>query len=113
MKLLRIFAMGVLLSISVSALAEFKTIVRANEVTLSELQLPASVNGITTFTACWSCSEKRVNVSAATRYRLNDEFVSLQEFRSALAIVTDRQNKIAIVMHHLDTDLVTQISIRL
>lgn len=113
MKLLRILAVGVLLCISVSSLADFRTIVRANEVILSELQLPASVNGITSFKACGACGVQNVNVNAATRYELNGESVSLQDFRRALAIVTDRQRKTAIVMHHLESDLVTQISVRL
>ena len=113
MNLLKILAAGVLLTVSMSTLAEFKTITRANEVILSELQLPASANGITSFKSCGSCSVQVVNVSDATRYKLNDEFVSLAEFRRALAIVTDRQRKTAIVMHHLESDLVTQISVRL
>ena len=113
MKLLRIFAMGVLLTVSVSALADFKTIVRANEVRLSELQLPASVNGITSFKACSSCEIQSVRASAETRYKLNGEFVSLGDFRRSLALVSERDLKVAIVMHHLETDLVTLVSIRL
>lgn len=113
MKLFGMLVVGALLAVSVSAHAEFKTITRANEVILSELQLPASINGTTSFKSCGTCSRQTVGVNAATRYKLNGKFMSLADFRRELALVTDRQSKAAIVMHHLETNLVTMISIRL
>ena len=113
MNFFRMLAVGALLAVSLSAQAEFKTITRANEVILSQLQLPASINGTTSFKSCGTCSRQTVSVNAATRYRLNGEFMPLADFRRELAVVTDRQRKAAIVMHHLETDLVTMISIRL
>jgi hypothetical protein len=44
---------------------------------------------------------------------LNDEFVSLPEMRRSLALVSNRDRKTVIVMHHLESDLITQISIKL
>lgn len=98
---------------SSAVFAEFRTIVRANEVILSELQLPASANGIVVFRGCGACDQKSVNVNAATQYVLNGRAVSLSEFRRALATVGNREDETAIVMHHLESDLVTRISVDL
>ncbi len=113
MRLLKTLVIMVAVLASSAALAEFRTIVRANEVILSELQLPASANGIVVFKGCGACDQKSVNVSQATQYVLNGRAVSLGEFRRALATVGDRQSETAIVMHHLESDLVTRISIDL
>ncbi|MBT8091907.1 MAG: hypothetical protein KJN77_02655 [Gammaproteobacteria bacterium] len=113
MTLIRSLAAGALLAISVSALADFKTLARASEVKLSEFRLPASANGIATFKSCRSCDTEVVNVSEKTTYRLNDRNVSLPELRQALATVSNRDRTTVLIMHQLDSDLITQISIRL
>lgn len=96
-----------------SALADFTTVARASEVRLSEFRLPASVNGITSFKPCGACAMQSVSVNAETRYRLNDRNVSLPELRKSLATVSNRDRKTVIVTHHLESDLITQISIKL
>jgi hypothetical protein len=109
----QILAVGTLLAFSAVATAEFTTVERANEVLLSNLELPASANGVISFKACSACERQTVRVDAETRYRLNDRLVPLSEFRRALSVVTNRQEQIAAVMHHLESDRVTLISIRL
>lgn len=113
MKLLRIMVLAALALTGHIATADFKTVERANEVRLSEFRLPASLNGIATFKPCGACDMQAVSVSAETRYRLNDQFVSLPEMRRLLATVSNRDRKTVIVMHHLESDLITQISVRL
>ncbi len=113
MRSLRTLVIFVAVLASSAVLAEFRTIVRANEVILSELRLPASDNGIVIFRGCGACDQESVNVSEATQYVLNGRVVSLSEFRRSLATVGSREQETAIVMHHLESDLITRISIDL
>lgn len=113
MRFIRLFTLAVFLFAGQTAMADFKTVTRANEVRLNEFRLPASVNGIASFKACGACGTQTVSVNAETRYLLNDKYVSLPEMRRSLALVSNRDRKAVIVMHHLESDLITQISIRL
>jgi len=113
MRFTKFIAIATLLLATSSAFAEFTTVTLASEVRLSEFRLPASVNGIATFKPCGACELKTVSVNADTRYRLNGQFVALPDIRRTLASVTNRNRKTVIVMHHLESDLITQISINL
>jgi len=113
MKFTKFIAIATLVLAASSAFAEFTTVTLASEVRLSEFRLPASVNGIASFKPCGACDMKAVSVNADTRYRLNDQVVTLPDMRRSLARVTNRNRKTVIVMHHLESDLITQISIKL
>ena len=113
MRFIKFFVLAAFLLAGQTAMADFKTVTRANEVRLNEFRLPASLNGIASFKACGACGMQTVNVNAATRYRINNEFVSLVEMRRSLAVVSNRDRRTIIVMHHLESDLITQISINL
>ncbi len=113
MKFTQLIVIATLMLAAQSAFAEFTTVTRASEVRLSEFRLPASANGIASFKPCSACDMKTVSVSADTRYRLNDQVVSLTDLRRSLATVSNRDRKTVIVMHHLESDLITQISIKL
>ena len=113
MKFTQLIAIATLILAAQSAFAEFTTVTRASEVRLSEFRLPAAANGIASFKPCGTCDMKTVSVNAETRYRLNDQFVSLSEMRRSLATVSNRDRKTTIVTHHLESNLITQISIEL
>jgi hypothetical protein len=113
MRFTKFLAIATLLLAAPGAFAEFTTVTLASEVRLSEFRLPASVNGIATFKPCGACELKTVSVNADTRYRLNGQTVALPDMRRSLASVTNRNGKIVMVVHHLESDLITQISIRL
>lgn len=113
MKIIKVFVLAAFVFAGQSAMADFKTVTRANEVRLDEFRLPASVNGIASFKACGACAMQSVSVNAETRYLLNDEHVSLPDMRRSLALVSNRDLKTVIVMHHLESDLITQISVNL
>ena len=113
MKFTQFIAIASLILAAQSAFAEFTTVTLASEVRLSEFSLPASANGTASFKPCGACDMKIVSVNADTRYRLNDQVVSLPDMRRSLASVTNRNRKAIMVMHHLESDLITQISIKL
>jgi hypothetical protein len=113
MNTLRTFTICLALLISHLATADIKTIALASEVSLSEFRVPASVNGVASFKTCESCELQVVSVTSNTRYEINHRTVKLQEFRKSLSTVSNRDRKTVIVMHHLESDVITSISINL
>lgn len=105
--------LGFALIVGQTVIADFVTITRAHEVALSNFRVPASVNGIVSFKACESCDLQNVNVTSTTQYLLNSRAVPLAEFRKSLSTVQNRSEKTVGVMHHLESDVVTSISISL
>ena len=113
MKFLKSLTIGLLVCLSMPALAEITTIARAHEVALSDFRAPASNAGIAAFKLCEGCERLTIRVTPETRYVLNDQSVQLKDFRAAISKVRDREDETVIVMHHLESDTVTAISITL
>jgi biopolymer transport protein ExbD len=113
MKYSKQLTLSLLVCLSMPALAEFTTVARAHEVALSDFRAPASAHGIAAFKSCEDCELLTVRVTPETRYVLNDQSVKLKDFRFALSTVTNRKDETVIVMHHLESDTVTTISITL
>lgn len=113
MKISKNLLLGMLLIASLPAAADFTTITRAYEARLSNFRPPASQNGIVAFKECSECELLAVPVTSDTRYVLNRQSVSLTDFRASLSTVRDRDSETVIVEHHLESDLVTTISITL
>ena len=105
--------LGLVLVISQTALADFRTITRAHEISLSDFRAPASVNGIVSFKLCESCEMQTVNVTTATQYILNTRSVALPKFRKSLSSVQDQSRETVTVLHHLESDVITSISVSL
>jgi hypothetical protein len=113
MNYFRIFTLSLALLVGQFAAADIKTITLASEISLSAFRVPASVNGVASFKKCESCEMQVVSVTRDTRYEFNRNVVTLQEFRRSLAPLTNRERKTVIVMHHLESDVITSISLNL
>jgi biopolymer transport protein ExbD len=96
-----------------SATADIKTITLASEIALNNFRVPASASGVASFKACESCKTRTVNVTTSTRYEINKQAVTLQNFRKSLSTVVNRKRATVIVMHHLESDVITSISVDL
>ncbi len=103
----------VLLGLSLAAAADFRTITEAYEVYLSDLRLPGSENGTLTFRRCPSCEAQTLRVTGKTRYVVNDRGVALAEFKNQLRRVRNRNAVAATVMHHLESNTITAVSVKL
>ena len=99
--------------LSFAAYAEFKTITLAQEIALNNFVVPASENGIVSFRTCDECDQQILSVTSQTSYRLNNESLTLQEFREEIFQVHQREDVTVIVHHHLETDTVPLISVAL
>ena len=103
----------VLLGLSLSATAGLTTVTAAYEVAVTDLRLPVSVNGTLTFKQCPDCDAQTLRVTSKTRYVLNDRNVGLAEFKNQLKRVRNRKTEAATVMHHLESNTITAISVNL
>lgn len=109
----RLLVLALLTAVSFTAGADFRTVQRAYEVVLSDFRAPATVNGTASFQPCTSCDVLTVRVTPHTRYKVNNDVVELAEFRQQLRTISDRDAKTIIVLHHLEANTVTAISVTL
>jgi len=100
----------VLIGLSLSATAQFTTIIEAYEVSVSDLRMPLNVGGTVTFKQCADCEAQTLLVTSRTRYVLNDRDLELTELKKRIA---GAGNAAASVMHDLESNTVSMIRIRL
>ncbi len=100
----------VLIGLSFSATADFTTLTEAYEVDVSELRMPRNAGGTLTFRQCADCESLTLLVNSRTRYVLNDRDVELTEFKERIA---GARNETATVLHHLESNTITAVKIRL
>ena len=109
----RLLSISLLLVVSLSAAAEFRTVQLAHEVLLDDLRLPQSDSGTLGFKPCGECEYSTERISTDTRWLLDGRAVTLSDFRLGLARVTERTSVYVTVLHHLEEDRVTEVSVYL
>jgi hypothetical protein len=110
MKIKHIF-IAALLTVSLPAAADFTTIAEAYELALSDVTIPATPSSGITFKQCDDCDAQTVRVTPNTRYRVNGQTYTLKEFRKRVFGISDRANTFVSVVHHLESDVVTSVSV--
>jgi len=102
-----------LLGLSLSAAADFTTLTAGYEVAIGDLRLPRSTGGTLTFRRCVDCELETLRVNSKTRYVLNDRDLELAEFREEIKSVRNKKKEGATVMHHLESNTITAVMVRL
>lgn len=102
---------AVLLCLSLPAAAEFETISAAYEVSLSNFRVPATPNSGVILSKCDDCERIAIRVTPGTEYTINDEAVTLKQFRKTIFKIRDRADETIIVLHHLESDTVLSVSV--
>jgi len=110
---LKVLITAAFLSLALPAAADFKQVQDAYEVALSDLRLPRANGGTIAFKECDKCEYKRIRVGSDMRYRLNGKDVTLKKFREAMATVENREDEAVTVLHHLERNQVTAVSVYL
>jgi hypothetical protein len=108
---IRIFIIAMLASLSFAASAENYIIEQAYEVAVNDLRLPGHVVGTVAFKGCKTCELQTINVTAETRYVLNNRDVPLSEFTKAVNSIGNKRTNIATVVHHLKSDTVVAVHV--
>ena len=104
---------ALVLSLAIPAVAQITTVALAHEVRLSDLRLPQADGGTIAFRTCDDCEYQTVRVSASARWVLNGQNLTLAKFREGLAFVQNRDEEYVTVLHHLEDNRVTQVSVQL
>ena len=105
---IKMIVTALLLSLSLTAAAQFKTIAEAYEVALSDIRLPQNEAGTIAYKTCADCPYETKRVNAATVWEFNGKAMSLKKFRHNVETL-DRSSKIAVqVLHHLELNQVTK-----
>lgn len=99
------------LAVAMPTAAQITTVQLAHEVPLASVRLPASESGTLAFKTCGECPTTTARVTSATRWLVNHQAVSLQDFLSAIESRADRSKDYVTVRHHLEKDLITRVSI--
>ena len=110
---LRLFITAMMLGLAMPAAADYVTIEEAYEARLSEVRLPHTEMGTIAFKPCSTCDVTTKRVDAQTRWLINGKMVPLQEFREAMQEVADPTKEAVTVLHHLEKDRVTAVSVYL
>ncbi len=100
-----------LICFGLTAAAEDRIITLAYEITLSDFDAPVTTNGGVSFKECAECEQIRSRVTPNTRYAINDKTVRLEDFRKAVGQVRNPEEKLVIVMHHLESDTIKSLNV--
>ena len=100
-----------LICLGLTAAAEDRIISLAYEITLSDFNAPVTANGGVTFKECAECEQIRSRVTPNTRYTINDKTVRLEDFRKAVTQVRNPDEKLVIVLHHLESDTIKSLDV--
>jgi len=110
---IRKLLISILLIASLPVAAEFQTISKAYEIALSDFRVPATPNSGVTFKECAECDMMTLRVTANTQYILNGRSVTLKDFRKSVFQVRHRQTTAVTVLHHLESDTVVSVSVKI
>jgi hypothetical protein len=99
------------LALALPVAAQFRTIAEAHEAWLSELRLPQSEAGTIGFKPCDDCAYLVKRVNSNTEWVFDGRSMSLEKFRRVVTTVADRKNTPVTVLHHLESDRVTRVSV--
>ena len=109
---IRLIVVVLMLCLAAPAFSQFRTIAEAYEVGISDVRLPQNEGGTMAFKKCGDCDYETRRVSRDAVWEFNGERMSLEKFRAALATV-DRSRDIPVqVLHHLESNEVTRVWIK-
>jgi hypothetical protein len=108
-----LLSIGLAFSTQVGASSLGPVIAQAYEIQLSNFRAPATANGGVSFQECEECTRMSVRVTSGTLYKVNGKAVKLEDFRKAIAYVSDRDEVVLTVLHHLESDTIEMIDVSL
>jgi len=103
--------LSLLLCLTLPAVAEFKTISAAYEVSLSNFRVPAAPGSVVILQKCDDCDQIAIRATPETEYTINNEAVTLKQFRKSVFQIRDREDETIIVLHHLESNTVLSVSV--
>jgi len=108
---IKVLIAALILGTALPAAAEFTTVAEAYEVLLPDLRLPQHKSGTIAFKTCEECKYQVERVNENTQWVLNGQRLSLEKFRRGVLGIADRKNASVTVLHHLEQDRVTRVTV--
>jgi hypothetical protein len=106
---LKLMATAFMLCLSLTAIAQLKTIAESYEISMADVRLPTSETGTIAFKRCKECDFETRHVNKETVYEFDGERMSLEKFRRAIDGVERSRNIPVQVVHHLQRDEITKV----
>lgn len=100
-----------LLAVALPVAAQIRTVALAHEVRLADLRMPESTAGTLGFKPCRECDFQTTRISADCAWLVNEQSMSFEEFQQAVSALGDRAARYVTVVHHLENDVITEVSI--
>ena len=107
----KVLITAIILGFTLPVAAQMRTIQEAYEVSLADLRLPHNQVGTVAFKTCADCAYQVKRVNASTQWILDGTSMSLEKFRRSLQAIDDRKSTAVTVLHHLEDDRVTRVSV--
>lgn len=107
----KVLIAAIVFGLTLPAAAQFHTVAEAYEVRLSDLRLPQNKGGTVAYKRCDTCSYETKRVSSDAQWVLDGKSLPLEKFRRGLLSIEDRRNTPVTVLHHLESDRVTRVSV--
>ena len=100
-----------IIALSCTASADFTTVARAYEIPLSTFNVPVTHNGVISFKECDDCNTVSARMTNNTQLVVNGKFVTLKDFRAEAFQVRERSTTFLTILHHLESDTISSISL--
>ena len=102
---------ALLLTIAMSAAADFRTIQAAYEVSLDNVRLPQTEAGTISYKKCHECPYETKRVVTGTAWEINGKSMTLAKFRERISKLADGGDESVTILHHLEQDRVTKVMV--
>ena len=107
----RLFVAALALCLALPAVAQFRVVAKAYEVSLEGFRAPATENGGVVFRPCANCPIKRLRVTAETLYKVKGERVRLEDFRTVIETAPEPDAVSVTVKHHLESNVIVMLDV--
>ena len=107
---IKIIVTALALSLALPAAAGFRTIQAAYELPLDNVRLPQLAGGTIAYKTCGECPFVTKRLSSDVSWHINGQPTTLVKFAAQVAELT-RPDEILTVLHHLEKDQVTRVSV--
>ena len=102
-----------LLAFALQAGADRAVLQQAYEVATSDLRLPRAAGGTLALRECDTCDYRVLRVAPGASFMVNGRAVQLDKLRALLTQLEDGDSKPVVVIHHLERNQVTSVSVTL
>jgi len=99
------------LILTVPAFAEFTLITQGYEVTLGDVRLPRNDGGTISFKPCDDCDYLTRRVSHDARWQINDQSMTLAQFKKRISLMPDHDEREVTVTRHIEQNRITKVKV--